>query len=92
MKEKPTKNDIHHIEIADISYRKAKKFFHCKNCIEQFLGSPLHEVMTPKEYGMYEVSTYDFSYPDGSIAEIIVVWCKRCGRKIWDGRNLMKLY
>ena len=92
MNEKPTDEQVKQIEDTEISYRKAKNFFHCKNCIEQFLGSPLHEVMTPKEYGLYEVSSYEFTYPDSTKEEITVVWCKRCSRRIWDSRNMKKLY
>ena len=92
MIEKPTKKDIDQIEEIQLSYRKSKSFFHCKSCIDQFLGSPLHEVMTPKEYGLYEVSSYEFLYPDGTKADITVVWCKRCSQKVWDGRDLMKIY
>lgn len=80
------------MEGTSLSYRKAKNFFHCKSCMQQFLNSPLHEVMTPKEYGLYEVSTYDFKDPDGAEREITVVWCKRCGRQIWDSRSLHKSY
>ena len=67
----------------EIDYNAMKQFFHCKNCIEQFLRSPLHEVMTPREYGQYEVGTYDM---EGK--EIAVVWCKRCGKVVWDSRQL----
>lgn len=86
MKKDPTEQEIKRIEETTLDYKKAKQFFHCKHCIDQFLGSELHEIMSPKDYGMYEVSTYSFQYPDGSKAEIIVVWCKRCGRKVWDSR------
>ena len=80
------------IEGTELDYKKAKQFFHCKHCIEQFFGSELHEMMTPRDYGMYEVGTYDFEYPDGTNVEIVVAWCKRCGRKVWDGRAYQKVY
>lgn len=92
MKKRLSKIEIEQIDGFQFDYKKAKSFLHCKNCIDQFLGSQLHEVMTPREYGMYEASTYDFTYPDGSISTIIVFWCKRCGRSMWDSRNLKKMY
>ena len=92
MELKPTGTEIRQIEKIPIDYKRAKEFFHCKHCIEQFLGSELHDIMTPKDYGMYEVGTYEFAYPDGSKADIAVVWCKRCGRKVWDSRRYTKAY
>lgn len=88
----PTEEEIKKIDDTNLVYRKSKTFFHCRNCIEQFKGSPLHESMTPREYGIYEASSYDFTYPDGTVAEIYVVWCRRCGRDVWDSRDLTKLY
>ena len=83
---------IKEIENKELNYNKAEDFFHCKYCIEQFLVSELHKTMTPREYGMYEVSSYVFTYPRGKKGSIIVVWCKRCGRSIWDSRNLVARY
>jgi formylmethanofuran dehydrogenase subunit E len=80
------------IDSIPLEYKKTKEFFHCKYCTEQFLGSDLHQVMTPKEYGLYEVGSYEFTYPDGNKAMIAVVWCKRCGRNVWDSRNYTKMY
>lgn len=85
---KYTDEEIKKIEEIEIDYTKAKTFFHCKECIEQFLGSPLHQSMTPKDYGVYEVNSLAFTYPDGNIKDIVVVWCKRCGKKVWDSRIL----
>jgi uncharacterized protein with PIN domain len=92
MKKEPGALEVEqrHINSVVMDYKNTKKFFHCKHCIEQFLGSELHDIMTPKDYGMYEVGTYDFPYPKGK-EEIVVVWCKRCGRKVWDGRNYRKI-
>jgi hypothetical protein len=90
--QKPTAEEIKEIEAKELNVNKAKNFFHCGNCIEQFLGSSLHKVMTPKEYGLYEVSTYEFAYPNGTRAEIMVVWCKRCGKSVWDSRDFTRLY
>jgi uncharacterized protein with PIN domain len=92
MKRQLTEIEIKQVEKTALEYKKTKEFFHCKHCIEQFLGSELHDIMTPRDYGMYEVGLYDFKMPDGSTSEIVVVWCKRCGRKVWDGRRYEKTY
>jgi len=69
--------------LEPLDHKKAGNFFHCKHCIEQFLGSDLHQLMTPAEYGQYEASAYSL---DGE--NIVVVWCKRCKREVWDSRVL----
>lgn len=79
------------IDSVPLDYKKTKQFYHCKYCTEQFIGSELHKVMTPKEYGLYEVGAYDFEYPNGDKAVITVVWCKRCGRPVWDSRHYVEL-
>lgn len=81
---------IKHVDNKSFDYKKTKLFLHCKECIEQFLNSELHKIMTPKEYGLYEVGISDFTYSDGTVVEVVVVWCKRCGKKVWDGRDLTK--
>ena len=77
---------INEIKNMELSYNKAKDFFQCKHCINEFMNNSLHEHMTPREYGMYEASFYPFIYPGGKKAQIVVVWCKRCGRVVWDSR------
>ena len=87
-----TKDEIEEIKNKELSYVKAKDFFRCKNCIDKFSKSALNKTMSPREYGMYEVSKYTFRYPRSRKAEVIVVWCKRCGRNIWDSRDLVSIY
>lgn len=77
-------------KVKELNYNKALNFLHCKSCIEQFLGSDLHKVMTPKEYGLYEASSYEYEHPSGEKEIIIVIWCKRCGRSVWDSRSVDK--
>lgn len=67
-------------------------FMHCKQCIDQFLGSPLHDQMSPRDYGQYEVASKPFEYPDGSMGQVVVVFCKRCHRLVWDSRHLTHLF
>lgn len=67
-------------------------FMHCKHCMDQFLGSPLHGQVSPREYGQYELAFTPFEYPDGHVAQIVVAFCKRCQRVVWDSRRLINLF
>lgn len=67
----------------DLEYEKTKTFFHCSACIKPFLGSTLHEVMTPGDYGSYEAGLYQLDN-----LEIVVLWCKRCHRQVWNSLAL----
>jgi len=70
-----------------LSISKAKDFFHCKSCEVQFDSGPLKQSMTLRDFGLYEISKYAFLYPGKKKSvDIVVVWCKRCGRNIWDNR------
>lgn len=86
------KANIKKIQSQKLDYKKAGMFLHCKHCMDGFLGGGLHEIMTPRDFGMYEISDYPFEYPDGATANIMAVWCKRCGRRVWDSRHLQPLY
>jgi formylmethanofuran dehydrogenase subunit E len=92
MKKGFTDKEIEQIAGTPIEHDKTKTYFHCKGCMESFLESPLHKVMSPREYGLYEIGTSEFEYPDGKKVDIVVVWCKRCGLRVWDSRNLGKLF
>ena len=52
------------------------------------MGSELHKTMSPSDYGIYEVSTYPYSLEDGEVVDIVVLWCKRCHRSVWDSRMM----
>ena len=87
MKKKiPSSSEIKEIENTRIYHSKGKNFFTCDYCMDQFSKSPLSKNMTPRDYGMYEASNYSFTYPNGEKADIVVIWCKRCGNRIWDNR------
>lgn len=85
-------SEIKEIENKRIYHSKGKNFFSCEYCLKQFTGSSLSETMTPRDYGMYEASNYSFTYPNGEKSDIVVVWCKRCGNRIWDSRDLVKAF
>jgi hypothetical protein len=86
------KSNMKEIEDKVLHYGRAKNFLHCRGCMEYFIESPLHEHMTPRDWGMYEASTYVFTYPGGKKGDIIVFWCKRCSKPIWDSRNMLSSY
>lgn len=87
-----TSTQIDDIKNTKLSYVKGKDFIHCNSCIRKFLDTPISASMTEREYGMYEASNYTFTYPDGKKEDIVVIWCKRCGRNLWDSRNLVKKF
>lgn len=77
-----------------LDYEKANQFLHCKDCLTKFLKSADYKagLFSPKEYMEYEVSSYPFKYPNGHTANILVVWCKKCGKEVWDSRHLTHIY
>lgn len=79
-------NYIYLDEKVKFDYNKAKMFFHCRSCIEPFMGSELHESMTPREYGNYEIGTYDIKEGD-TTKEVVVAWCKRCQKEVWNSQD-----
>ncbi len=80
------------IMAVKLSYKNSKMFLHCQSCLGPFLNSAEHAKMSPREAMNYEVSSCPFKYPDGMVANIIVVWCKRCGRSVWDSRHMTHLF
>ena len=62
-------------------------FLHCRKCLPK---SPkdMPEGESAHTYMEYEASTYVFHYPGGTNAGIFVLWCKKCGREVWDSRHL----
>lgn len=93
---KLTKEEIDETEKIQVNYPEnglpETNWLHCKHCLSEFMNSPQHEVMSPRDYCSYEVSSYPFKYPNGVNANILVVWCKRCHRQVWDSRHLTSLY
>lgn len=68
---------------------------HCKNCIDDLINNPKnpnHGILSPEEYGQYEAKYHHITYPDGTNAGIIGIWCKHCKRPVWDSRHLIHAY
>lgn len=64
------------------------QFLHCRTCLDSFIGSEEHENMSPQEWGRLEASSSPFTYPDGSVENIVSIWCGRCHKRVWDTRHL----
>ena len=92
MLKKMTKKEIQKIMNTKLDYKKAGMFLHCKNCLDPFLKSKEHEKMSARDWGEYEISDYVFTYPNKLKANILVLWCKRCGKEVWDSRYLTHLF
>ena len=92
MKKRFNKKEIQKIMDKKLDYKKAGMFLHCKSCLNKFLGSEANKKMSPRDFGSYEISDYIFTYPDKKTANILVFWCKRCGKSVWDSRFLTHLF
>lgn len=90
--ERHSKAQILRVKNIPLNRSRAKGFFQCKDCAEEFKKNNLSEFLSIKEYGMYEASLYCFEYPDGKKADIVVIWCKRCGKPVWDSRGFIKVF
>lgn len=88
------KEDRQKIEDTKLDYQKAEMFLHCESCLKDFMDSIDYKasMLSPRDAMSYEVSSYPFTYPNGVTANIIVVWCKDCGKKVWDTRHMTHLY
>ena len=88
---KVAKKDIKKVMDSKLKYGVEGCFFmHCKYCLKEFDENP--KGMSPQEAMAYEISSYPFEYPNGITANIIVVWCKKCHRQVWDTRHLKHLF
>lgn len=66
-----------------------KMFLHCKKCLEKFWASERHKKMSAQEAMSYEASSYRWTFPDGHVENIMVLWCKNCHEQVWDTRHLV---
>lgn len=88
--EKPSPEKIKEIFAKEIVYgsENCKLALHCKSCLDEHNNGPYKDVMSPHEAMSYEAWAYEFEYAGGFKAGIVVVFCKKCGRKVWDSRHL----
>jgi hypothetical protein len=83
-----TKKIIQAIQKAKLNKEDRRAMFlHCKTCIP----SQLPFGMSPKEYGEYEIASVPLEIPGKTIG-VVSVWCKHCGKLVWDSRHLTHAY
>ncbi|MFA6972514.1 MAG: hypothetical protein WC208_14110 [Gallionella sp.] len=82
-----TKDEIKEIQTAVLDYKDCGMFLHCKTCIP----SKIPFGQSAKEFCSYEIATYPLKVGKG-VTNIITIWCKHCGKLVWDSRHLRHLY
>jgi len=68
---------------ADLDYEESAYFAHCQTCIP----SQVPKGQSPEEFGSYCVSAVPVVV-DGIKISVLVLWCKHCGKRVWDSRHL----
>lgn len=68
-------------------YEDCGMFMHCKTCIP----SKLPPNTSPREFAAYEVASCKLKVGMKSVG-VITVWCKHCGKLVWDSRHLKHAY
>ena len=94
---KLTKKQIIETSKVKLRYKKVNRFLHCDHCLTKYLKARRtapggNSPESPRDTFHYEMSSYPFQYPNKVNANIVVAWCKTCGRQIWDSRHLTALY
>ncbi len=70
-------------------HRPGVMFVHCKYCLKEYYSGDFGDGKSPSEAMNYEISAYPIEMGRRKVARIIVVWCKRCKRSVWDSRHLL---
>jgi len=84
---KPSQKDIAKILNTQLDPEKeGVMYLHCDSCLKKFKEE--REEFSPEELTSYQATAYPFELPNGSKIGIIVVWCKNCGKRVWDSRHL----
>jgi uncharacterized protein with PIN domain len=87
------KKDIMDVELK---YEDNTQFLHCEHCLSAYLkereANDGESDLSPRDAMNYESASQVFTYPDGTTANIFTVWCKTCGRRVWDSRHLTHLF
>lgn len=83
-----TKKDIEVIKRSKPKYKDIQLFLHCKTCIPKDI--PLG--VSAKEYGNYEIASCKITVGKKKSVNVMTIWCKWCGRLVWDSRHLTHLY
>ena len=90
---KLTKEQWNELYQKKLNNEDSVQFFHCKTCFEQSLKEhgTKNEAWSPKKTLSYELSAIPIKYPDGSTIGVVVAWCNRCEKSIWDSRHLFPI-
>ncbi len=64
-------------------------FLHCAKCLQEFYDGKFGKGQSPGEALSYEATGYLLKTGKNRMARIVVIWCKRCKRSIWDSRHLL---
>ena len=79
-----------------IQYKDVHQFLHCQDCLGKYLEDRKNNnglsTESPRDKFNYEFGALPFTYPDGTTANILSVWCKTCGKSTWDSRHLTHLF
>lgn len=90
------KKEAKKIDKIKLDYNKSSMFLHCKHCMNKYMkereknGGESKE--SPKDAMKYEAASYPMEFPDKHIENILVVWCSKCGKEVWDSRHLTHRY
>lgn len=85
----PTKEFIKETLEKGLNYEDSVMFLHCRTCLPKIPGD-MPEGKSAHDIMNYEASSLKFTYPDGKIANIMVLWCKKCSKQVWDSRHLQE--
>jgi uncharacterized protein with PIN domain len=81
---------------TELKYEDCTQFLHCEHCLSEYLkereANGGESEASPRDSFNYEPASAKFAYPDGTTANIFSVWCKKCGRLVWDSRHLTHLF
>lgn len=90
------KADMKKIANTKLKYDKSTQFLHCDHCLNEYFKEREanfgESALSPRDAMKYETASYPFKFPDGHSEAIIVVWCSKCGRDVWDSRHLIHRY
>lgn len=93
---KLSQKKIDDIMSIKLKYEDNVQYLHCQHCLNEYLkereaNGGLSEE-SPRDAMNYEAASQLFTYPDGSVASVFTLWCKKCGGPVWDSRHLTHLF
>jgi ferredoxin len=83
---KYTKEFVAKLQKATPKYENCGQFFHCRTCMAE-----IPDGISPRDWGSYEVAGCAVEVDKVRLG-VVSVWCKRCGKLVWDSRHLKHAY